>query len=251
MVSVDAARLVQAVSNLLHNAAKFTPAGGRVELAAGMHDGEILIAVTDTGIGFSSDLGPRLFEMFVQGEHGIDRKYDGLGIGLALCRHVVELHGGTIRAASEGTGRGARFEIRIPVTLAVSASDPANADAHGHAGTVVIVDDNRDAARAIELLVEELGGRAHVAHDGTSGIELVREHAPELVFLDLGMPSLDGYEVCRRLREEMGCTARIIALTGWGKDEDKARARDVGFDEHITKPADPSVLRRIVTGARP
>ncbi len=247
-ILVDATRLVQALSNLVNNAAKFTPANGRISVAAGIHDNQLILTVTDTGAGFASELTPHLFEMFVQGDKGVARLHGGLGIGLALSRHVVELHGGTIEGRSDGIDRGARFEIRIPALEATDEIEPTVAAPAPPGRKIVIIDDNRDAASALALLVAAHGGKAHIAHDGSAGIALVREHAPDVVFLDLGMPSVDGYEVCRRLRSEVGDKVNIIALTGWGKDEDNRRAREAGFDDHLTKPADPKQLRRLVTG---
>jgi PAS domain S-box len=253
MLEADPTRFVQVVSNLLNNATKFTPAGGRVSLSARVEDSaedaqQLVVRVEDTGIGVDAEMLPHIFEMFTQADPGRERSQGGLGIGLALARQLVQMHGGTLTAASAGRGRGSIFEMRLPLPRALP--DPmhetrAVAPA-ACARRVLIIDDNADAADALAMLVTQLGGVAWTANDGRSGIACVAERSPEIVLLDLGMPGMDGYETCRQLRES-GSTACIVALTGWGNDRDKLRVLRSGFDAHLTKPADPLQLQELLS----
>jgi PAS domain S-box-containing protein len=257
LLDVDPTRLVQVISNLLHNAAKFTPAGGRVTLSAhctppqaGGTAGELVLTVSDNGRGIPQELLPHIFGLFTQGHPGSGSSQTGLGIGLALARRLIEMHGGRIEATSEGPGRGSAFTIHLPI---ISRSGPMQTEAGQRAAVpsarrVVIVDDNQDAAETLALLVEALGGETRVAHDGDGGLQAVVEFSPDVVLLDLGLPGMDGYETCRRIRTlPAGSAIHIVAVTGWGQERDKRRAREAGFDAHLTKPADPSVLERILT----
>ena len=252
VLDVDPTRLVQVISNLLHNAAKFTPANGHVELAANCtHSGELVLTVTDDGIGISEEMLPRVFDLFTQGAQNPGRGQSGLGIGLALARRLVEMHGGRLDASSRGQGHGSTFTIRLPLTHSLAQVEsvpvPVARDSISH--RILIIDDNEDAAAALAMLVEELGGETRVAHDGAAGLHAVDEFHPDVVLLDIGMPGMDGYETCRRLRLAPGGSSMVIvALTGWGQDQDKQRAIDGGFDAHVTKPADPGTLERILGG---
>ncbi len=255
MMDADPTRFVQVLSNLLHNAAKFTEHGGRITVSADVvgetpTSRELILSVTDTGIGISSDLLPRVFDLFTQAEHVTQRLQTGLGIGLALARRIVELHGGQIHAHSGGLGSGSKFTIQLPLFPPGAASPDHRAPVSGQGTTtrrVLVIDDNRDAADALASLVRVMGGEAEAAYDGVDGLRRVSTFRPEVVFLDIGMPSMDGYEVCRRIRQDaMGQRMIIVAVTGWGQDRDQQRAADAGFDAHLTKPADPADLKRVL-----
>jgi CheY-like chemotaxis protein len=255
LIDVDPTRFLQVVSNLLNNAAKFTPAGGHIVLAAGV-EGEgdaarLALRVTDTGIGIRSDMLQRVFEMFMQAEPAVPRSNSGLGIGLALARQLIEMHGGTLEAYSEGPGRGSTFTLQLPlgrpaVSRRVARPPSAAADCTRR---VLIIDDNEDAAEALAMLVTDLGGAACTASDGFGGLERLGDFEPEIVLLDLGMPGIDGFETCRRMREA-GSGAYIVALTGWGQDKDRLRVLRSGFDAHLTKPADPAQLEELLATGR-
>ena len=241
-VIADSTRLAQVVSNLLNNAVKYTPNGGRIELVARREAGAVVISVTDSGIGISPEALPLVFEMFTQVGRNRDRSQGGLGIGLALVRRLVELHGGSVTAESPGVGLGSTFTVRLPlleepVAAAAPAPEPAAA---GQAPVfrVLVVDDNVDAAESLAALLELEGHHTRVAHDGDAALDVARQFRPEIVFLDIGMPGKDGYEVARELRRDpQARDAMLVALTGWGAQDDRARSREAGFDHHLTKPA--------------
>ncbi|MGH7519939.1 MAG: ATP-binding protein [Gemmatimonadales bacterium] len=256
MIDADPARFVQVLSNILHNATKFTPRGAvrvSAEVLTAVSPQQVAITVSDTGEGIAQELLPHVFDLFVQAEPATARTHGGLGIGLALARQLVELHGGKIAAYSSGPGRGSAFVITMPLTTAVaSRGAPLSSDVARIASRIVVIDDNTDAAAALAMLVEQLGGTARVAHDGENGIEAVSAFHPDVVFLDIGMPRMDGYEVCRRIRRQPSARPIIIiAVTGWGQAQDKQRALDAGFDAHLTKPVDPAVLERMLAGWAP
>jgi CheY-like chemotaxis protein len=242
---------------LLHNAAKFTAAGGRIEVtakvdgsAAGLHR-ELRLTVADSGIGISPELLPRVFDLFSQGEGAAGQSQGGLGIGLALVRRLVEMHGGQVEATSEGRDRGTQITIRLPIETNIAAGLRRDADDEAPRVTcrVLVVDDNEDAASTLAMLVKELGGESRSATNGFEAISCVTEFEPDVVLLDIGMPGIDGYETCRRMRQTpSGARATVVALTGWGQDDDKQRALDAGFDLHLTKPADPVKVAQLLTG---
>jgi CheY-like chemotaxis protein/two-component sensor histidine kinase len=251
VLDVDPTRFVQVISNLLHNAVKFSHSGGRITIAgevAGESPPMLALTVRDTGIGISPDLLPRVFDLFVQGGDG-RHGGTGLGIGLALARQLVELHGGRLEAASEGPGRGAAFTIHMPVvTRATLPEEPDGSDAlPSIARRVLIVDDNEDAADTLAQLVTALGGESRVASCGESALRAAESFEPDVILLDIGMPGMDGYETCRRLRAApFARDAFIAALTGWGQEQDRERALAQGFDAHLTKPADPRTLAALL-----
>jgi CheY-like chemotaxis protein len=193
---------------------------------------------------------PRVFELFTQCEPATQRAHGGLGIGLALARQLVEMHGGEIAGYSDGPGQGTRFVIEMPLHGAAGArQSPSQIDVSRIARRVVIIDDNEDAADTMSMLVEQLGGSARMAHDAVSGLAAVQEFQPDIVFLDIGMPGIDGYETCRRIRQKPSKKhIVIVAITGWGQSQDKQRALDAGFDVHLTKPVDPVALSRVLAG---
>jgi PAS domain S-box-containing protein len=250
VLDVDPTRFVQVVSNLLHNATKFTPPGGTVRLSAEVVDDEsgpprVSLRVADTGAGITPELLPHVFDLFTQGDRASGEP--GLGIGLALVRQLVQMHGGEVVARSEGAGRGSAFEILLPLAPAADVTPSPPIDPTQRVDRrVVIIDDNEDAANTMAMLIASLGGQPKVAYDGERGIDAVVAHRPDVVLLDIGMQPLDGYETCRRLRQKVGRDVMIVALTGWGQLQDKARASAAGFDAHLTKPADPVRLRSLL-----
>ncbi|HET9492054.1 MAG TPA: ATP-binding protein [Methylomirabilota bacterium] len=248
IVSADPTRLAQIITNLLDNAVKFTPSGGSVDVDILREGQEGVVRVSDTGIGMDPQMLPRVFELFAQAQQPADRAVGGLGIGLALSRHLVELHGGTIAAASEGRGRGAQFTVRLRLEPAgVPAAAPA-APSTDRSRSVLIVEDKDDTREALRLLLESLGHRVLEAPDGPRGLELALDHQPEVVLIDLGLPGLDGYEVARALRASpAGKTALLIAVTGYGQAEDRRRSKEAGFDAHLVKPVSQSLLLSFIT----
>jgi PAS domain S-box-containing protein len=249
----DATRLEQVVTNLLTNAAKYTDPGGRIDVTVEATQAEAVLRVRDTGIGLASDVLPRVFDLFVQVERRLDRARGGVGIGLTLVKRLVELHGGTVEARSEGLGRGSEFVVRLPFADCRPSTSIGDAEpnrqpviANRQCRRVLVVDDNRDAGDSLALLLRLDGHEVQVVYDGPSALAACAGCRPDIVFLDLGMPGLDGYEVCRRLREAPELAGlRIVALTGWGQDADRRRSAEVGFDHHLVKPADPDELRRV------
>jgi PAS domain S-box-containing protein len=248
VVHGDRDRLTQLLANLLNNAARYTPPGGRIWVRAQRADGHALISVRDTGRGIEPQIIERIFDMFVQGRTPLERVGGGLGIGLALARRIAELHGGSLEALSAGAGRGAEFVLRLPLSPQVVLPEPERVEQKAPvARRVLVVDDNVDAATTLEVLLRSLGHETRVAHDGLRALEIAREFRPEVILLDIGMPGMDGYEVARRLRAmNHGQTFRIVAITGWGQEADRTRSREAGFDVHLVKPVDLGVLARVL-----
>jgi PAS domain S-box-containing protein len=237
----DPTRLAQVVSNLLNNAAKYTPSGGVIRLEARREGQDAMISVSDSGVGIAPDGLTAVFEMFTQVGANRDRSQGGLGIGLALVRKLVELHGGRVTAESPGVGQGSTFTVRLPLAeTAAAASDTAGrpSSAPSRAFRVLVVDDNTDAAESLAILLEMEGHVTRIASSGDEAVRCAHEFHPEIVFLDIGMPGKDGYQVARELREAPDTrNAVLVALTGWGAKDDRARSRQAGFDHHLTKPA--------------
>jgi len=249
-VNGDPTRLSQSVGNILHNALKFTDRGGRVRVTVQPEpEGNAVVAVEDTGIGIELEVLGRLFEPFSQAPPGIDRSRGGLGLGLALVRRLVELHGGAVEAVSGGSGQGTEIRLRLP-TVEPPAASPAGAEepATGEPRRCLIIEDSVDAAESMALLLQLHGHEVAVAHAGQEGLDKARQLRPHVVLCDIGLPgSLDGYAVARAFREDPQLrSSRLIALTGYGQEEDQRRARDAGFDLHLTKPADPEILQRLL-----
>ena len=250
VLDADPTRVAQVLSNLLNNAAKYTAPGGVIELHADQVGGEAVIAVLDNGMGFPPELAHQLFEPFAQWAPA-EQSAAGLGIGLSLVRGILDLHGGTIRAESEGPGTGSRFEVRLPLAAAEPAAPgaPAAEPVAPHGMRVMIADDNRDAADSLCRVLALYGYEARAAYDGASAIEMSESFRPHVAVLDIGMPVRNGYDVARHLRARRGRELRLIALTGWGGDGDVQRARDAGFDAHVTKPVDPGTLNEMICRA--
>lgn len=237
-VHVDGERMVQVVANLLHNAAKYTPPGGRIEVR-GWRDGPAaILSVRDDGIGIDAELLPRVFEPFVQAERPSERHGAGLGVGLAIVRSIVELHGGAVTATSEGPGRGTEIVVRLPVDPAAPALELVRTPARtAGALRILVVDDNADAATVLAELLQTREHEVRIAHDGPSAIEIVRAHPVDVVLTDIGLPDMDGYEVAARLRALPGAAStRIVAITGYGQSADRERSRVAHLDDHLVKP---------------
>jgi PAS domain S-box-containing protein len=254
-VEGDAVRLSQVLGNLLSNAAKYTPQGGHIRVAARREDGQVVIDVQDNGIGIAAESLPEVFEMFTQVARSIDRSKGGLGIGLALVRHLVELHGGSVVAASAGPGLGSCFTVRLPLAAAEVPNLPdvstpqeaAQAVGPSSGLRVLVADDNVDAADTLCNMLRLAGHTVGVAYNGEQALRLAAELRPQLAFLDIGMPRLDGYGAARALRALPGLGGvRLVALTGWGAEEDRQRSRAAGFDEHILKPALPEQVQAVI-----
>jgi PAS domain S-box-containing protein len=249
----DLVRLSQVISNLLTNAAKYTRTPSRIRLTLRREGGGASVSVVDPGEGIAPDLLPRIFDLFVQGDHALARSQGGLGIGLTLVKRLVEMHDGTVWVASEGPGRGSEFTVRLPVLPeptehAATRGPRRGAGASGPSRRVLVVDDNLDAADSIRKILDLYGHQVRAAYDGRTALTVAEDFHPEVVVLDIGLPGMDGYEVARRLRSMPATrSARIVAVTGYGQEEDRQRSREAGFDQHMTKPVDPDTLNSFVT----
>jgi signal transduction histidine kinase/ActR/RegA family two-component response regulator len=254
LVLGDANRLVQILTNLLNNAAKYTPDGGKLQLGVHADAAQVLVSVSDNGIGIAPELHTRVFELFAQAERTSDRSQGGLGLGLALVKSLVELHGGKVRCVSEGANQGSTFEVRLPrhVSIAQHSAHAGNAAAPPSGRErVLVVDDNEDAAVMLAMLLEASGHEVTVAHRPHDALALAREHAPTVCILDIGLPDMDGYELARRLRLLPEThNALMIAVTGYGQQNDRARAVDAGFNQHLVKPVDADRLLQLIGDAR-
>ena len=253
-VTGDPTRLTQVIVNLVSNAAKYTPNGGKVEVELEPCDDDARLRVIDNGIGMSKPMLEHAFDLFVQGERTLDRADGGLGVGLTLVRRIVALHGGSINAASAGAGQGSEFVVELPL----ADGDDAAAESRGEpvqpvvARRILVVDDNVDAALSLSALLEMSGHQVSLAHDGSQALDLAAEQRPDLILLDVGLPGIDGYEVARRVRQLPALDhTRLIAMTGYGQDSDKQAAADAGFDAHIVKPVEYPTLMEAIEGLRP
>ena len=253
LLDADPIRLAQVVGNLLTNSAKYTEANGRIGLTAHREGDYAVLYVRDTGIGIAPDMLPHVFELFVQADHASTKAHGGLGIGLTLVRSLVEMHNGTVEARSAGLGKGSEFIIRFPLLIQAKAvrdqleSREAGQETPSSGHRLLVVDDNHDAANSLAMLLRMQGHEVRVAHDGLSAIDAARAFQPELVFLDIGMPGMDGYEVTRRLRQMPGMDGvPLVALTGWGQQEDRHRTAEAGFNHHLVKPLDPNTLNELL-----
>jgi CheY-like chemotaxis protein len=246
-------------TNLITNAIKYTPAGGRVDITLVERDGRAVVCVQDTGVGIAPDMLGRVFELFAQVESTLDRAKGGMGIGLTLVRSLVELHGGEVLAASDGIGRGCTFTVTLPLRVGPELAAPAVANgnarrAHPPVATramdILIVEDNADAREVLRLVLERDGHRVAACADGLAGVERALADRPDLMVVDLGLPGLDGFGVARQVRATLGHDVYLVALTGYGQPEDRRRALDAGFDTHLTKPVDAEVITRVLREVR-
>ena len=248
----DEVRLEQVFNNLVANALKYTPARGRIEVAI-VHAGtDVHVHVRDSGVGIPPDALPHIFDLFTQAEMNIDRARGGMGIGLTLVRSLVQLHGGSVRAASEGTGRGSEFTVTLPLSVEMTAPSegPPATESSSGGRRLLLVEDNADNRNSLRELLEELGHVVAVARDGAEGVEAAIATVPEVALVDVGLPELDGYQVAQRVRAALGDRVRLIALTGYGQPDDVRRARAAGFDAHLVKPVDLNALERLLVADR-
>lgn len=265
VVRGDRLRLAQAFSHLLENAIKFTPAEGRVTIRARAVDGRAEVTFRDTGTGIAADVLPHVFEVFAQADHSLDRSKGGLGVGLAMAKGLVELHGGEVAAASAGPGKGAEFTLRLPVepdpaaralarsagaSLLASAAMPSPGARASR--RILVVEDNPDAAESLRDFLELSGHEVELANSGLDGVQAARQFHPEIVLCDLGLPGMDGFQVAAALKgDPRTASARLIAVTGYGREEDRRRSKAAGFDLHLTKPVDPARLRQVLQAPSP
>ena len=251
-VDGDSARLSQVLANLLSNASRFMEAGGRIRLTLRREGARALVRVQDAGVGISPELLPHVFSLFTQGGHHAQRSGGGLGIGLTLVKQLIELHDGTVEAHSDGAGQGSEFVVALPAVDAPlqEASPRPSARAAGGAGRrrVLVVDDNCDAATSLATMLRMMGHETLTAHDGGSALEVAATRRPQVVLLDIGMPGMSGYEVATQIRRSSwGQAITLVALTGWGQEEDRKRSREAGFDEHLVKPVHPDMLAGVLS----
>jgi PAS domain S-box-containing protein len=252
MVDADMTRLAQVFLNLLNNAAKYSDRGGRIQLNVERQGSDVVVTVKDTGIGLAADQLPHIFEMFTQVDRSLEKSQGGLGIGLTLVRRLVEMHGGTVGARSEGPGKGSEFVVRLPVVVDVSRPQESGGELEQPVKSsyrILVVDDNREGADSLSEILRIMGNDTRTAYDGRQGVDVARKFLPNVVLFDIGLPELNGYEACRRIREQpWGKNIVLIAVTGWGRDDDRRRSREAGFDHHLVKPVDPQALMKMVAG---
>jgi PAS domain S-box-containing protein len=255
VLEADPTRLAQVISNLLNNAAKYMQRGGTIRVSAERLDGMAIISVKDFGIGIPAEMIERIFDMFTQVDCSLERSHGGLGIGLTLVKRLVEMHGGSVEAHSDGLNHGSEFIVRLPAVVGL-LSEPPSRDGSGRATgakrRILVVDDNENAAKVLGMLLTALGNDVRTAFDGFTAIELAESFLPEIILLDIGMPKLNGYETARRIREQpWGKSMVLAALTGWGQEEDKRRTREAGFDHHFVKPLEPATLQKLLADYEP
>ena len=250
-VGGDPVRLTQVFANLLNNAAKYTNHGGHIWITTRRDDGDAVISVKDNGIGIAPNALTQVFDMFMQVDRSTRRSQGGLGIGLTLVRSLVGMHGGAVEARSDGPGLGSEFIVRLPLLIeAGSAAEQPRALKPLPSRRILIVDDSRDGGESLAMLLRVLGAEVSLAHSGRQALECVDTFRPDVVVLDIGMPGMDGYEVARRIRANpSNRNISLIALTGWGQDEDRRRSVAAGFNHHLVKPADIEQLRQLLTVA--
>ncbi len=251
VVHGDLTRLSQVFWNLLNNAAKYTERGGRIELAVVPGEGEVAVAVRDNGIGIPPDMQARVFDIFTQVDRSLEKAQGGLGIGLSIAKRLVEMHGGSIAVKSGGHGHGSEFTVRLPARIGRARPSPEEAVARDEAPPpqrrVLIADDNADSAETLALILQAMGNEVRVAHDGAEAVALAAQFRPDTILLDIGMPKLNGYDACARIRAEpWAAGTHIVALTGWGQQEDKERSHAAGFDRHLVKPVEPAMLEKLL-----
>ena len=251
-LDADPVRLTQVFSNLLNNAAKYSPPGGLIQLRVDPSGSDVIVSVKDDGIGISDEMVPQVFDVFSQAKDAVERSQGGLGIGLSLVRRLVELHGGRVEARSPGLGKGSEFVVRLPVMLGPALEQPAPRVEVRERGQhtmrrALIVDDLKDSADSLAMLLRAMGHEAHTAYDGEQAVVAAQNLRPDLILLDLGMPKLNGYDACRLIRLQPWAKGTVlVALTGWGQADDRLRAIEAGFHQHIVKPVDPGALSQLL-----
>lgn len=248
-VDADLTRMAQVFSNILNNAAKYTEPGGQIRLTA-VHEGDdVVVSIEDNGIGIPAHMLPHVFDMFTQVDRSLERSQGGLGIGLSIVKRLVEMHGGTVEAKSAGDGAGSEFTVRLPVVLSVVTTQSGADEDKPASGRrrILVVDDNRDAAKTLAMILKLKGDEAKTAYDGLEALEVGAKFRPDLILLDIGMPNLNGYDTARRIRQQAwGKNITLVALTGWGQDEDRRKSQEAGFDLHMVKPIDPKDLEKLL-----
>jgi PAS domain S-box-containing protein len=250
----DRTRLSQVFANLLNNSAKYTERGGHIQLIVEQQGSDAVVTVTDNGVGIPADLLPQIFDMFIQVDEAVGRAQGGLGIGLNLVRGLVEMHAGRVEVSSAGPGQGSEFAVRLPVALplpccAGPGGTTENATPGGSRRRILVVDDNRDSATSLALMLKIMGHETAAAYDGVEAVDAAASFRPDIVLLDIGLPRLNGYDACRQIREQAwGKETVMIAVSGWGQREDKDRSRQAGFNFHLVKPLEPAALERLLTG---
>ena len=250
VVDADLTRLAQVFLNLLNNAAKYTQPYGHIKLSVELQGGYIEVSVRDNGIGISADHMPRIFELFTQVDQSLSKAQGGLGIGLSLVKKLIEMHAGMIEVKSDGPGKGSEFVVRLPIVLQASWAEEVIQDEVAIPNSslcILIVDDNKDAADSLSMMLNIAGYDTHAAYDGQEGMDVAKELQPDVLLLDIGMPKLNGYEVCRQIRgQSWGKETLVIATTGWGQDKDRRLSQEAGFDHHMVKPIDTASLMKIL-----
>jgi CheY-like chemotaxis protein/two-component sensor histidine kinase len=248
-LNADRARLAQLFGNLLNNSCRYTRPNGRIGLSAKRDGEELLVTVSDNGAGIPADKLSSIFDMFTQVDRTAEQSQGGLGIGLTLVKRLAEMHGGSIEAKSRGEGQGSEFVVRLPIVQkrAEFSAPATDTPAEFPQRRILIVDDNKDSADSLALLLEITGNQTYMAHDGIEAVEAIEKHRPEVVLLDIGLPKLDGHEVCRRVRAQpWGKDILVIALTGWGQEDDRRKSEEAGFDGHLVKPVDYERLLKLL-----
>ncbi len=250
-VDGDLTRLAQIFANLLNNAAKFTERGGRVSLVAERRGRDAVVTVRDSGVGIPATMLRKIFEMFTQVDRSLEKSHGGLGIGLTLVKQLAEMHGGSVEARSDGPGRGSEFTVRLPMSVSrieAPSNERGGEDArHAAQRRILIADDNQDAAASLAMMLGIMHNETQVAHDGEQSLKLAAAFRPDIVMLDLGMPKLNGYDAAHRIREQpWGRNMVLVALSGWGQEEDRRKSQEAGFDFHLVKPVEPAALEQLL-----
>jgi CheY-like chemotaxis protein len=248
-VDADLTRLAQVFANLLNNAAKYTEYGGRVQLSVRRRGSDAVVSVRDNGLGIPAHMLPKVFDMFTQVDRNLERAQGGLGIGLSIVKRLVDMHQGSVEVKSDGHRTGSEFIVRLPVAMSVAKPDQTDERASGSSNRrrVLVVDDNRDAAMSLAMMLKLMGNETRTAHDGQEAIDVAAAFRPDLILLDIGMPRLNGYDTAKQIRQQSwGKTIVLVALTGWGQDEDRRKSDEAGFDSHMVKPIEPAALEKLL-----
>jgi PAS domain S-box-containing protein len=254
-VDADVTRLAQVFANLLNNSAKYSERGSRIRLTVERQGNDVVVSVRDSGVGIPSDMLPKIFDIFTQVDRSLERSQGGLGIGLTLVKRLVEMHGGSVKARSEGNGRGSEFVVRLPVVLSAVQEDKPTEEAEPACRSgqcrILVADDNEDSATSLAMMLKIMGNEVRTANNGLQAVELATAFQPNVILLDIGMPKLNGYEACRRIRDQPWAEKVVlIAVTGWGQSEDRRRSEEAGFNHHMVKPVDAAALEMLLAGAQ-
>jgi len=246
-VQADATRLAQVFSNILNNACKYTEPGGRIGLTAERANGDAVVTITDSGAGIPPDKLDEIFELFTQVDRTLERSQGGLGLGLALAKRLVEMHQGSIQAFSNGPGTGSRFVVRLPVIAQPQQREVPATLQPAAPRRILVVDDNPDTAASLAMLLKMTGNETSTANDGLAAVDAAEAFHPDVILLDIGLPKLNGLDVCRRIREQpWGQRIVMVALTGWGQEDDRRKSQEAGFDHHMVKPLDYNELMKLL-----